>query len=171
MGGINPKMSPLGQPEKKLMAPHESAEKCQNITLNLLHLLTKDSGNITSEAFVRELAQTERCFNHQPGLRAVVESYEKFVTPTTYARVKEYKQTDEDEQRCVAALIHYKDWTGQKLRKCLPWHMRMEEWCSRKAGDALTIFTLASGVFVAAKGANMIIRKSYEKMKAKHNKQ
>ena len=167
MGGSNIK---LGQPEKKLIIPHESTEKCQNITLNLLHLLTKDSGNVTSEAFVRELAQTERCFAHQPKLRLIVDNYEKFITPATYARVKDYKQTIEDEQRCTAALIHYRYWSSQQLRRCLPWHLRIEELCSRKAGDALTVFTLASGVFVAAKGVNLIIKKSYEKMQVDRHK-
>ncbi len=136
----------------------ESSEKCQSITVNLLHLLTKDSGIITSEAFVRELAQAERCFTHQPKLEPLVNSYRTFITPAAYDRLQRFEQTPKDEQRCTAALVHYRYWTRTQLRQSLPWHLQAKEVCSANAE-----IYIASSLFFASSGVSAILERSYDK--------
>jgi hypothetical protein len=150
--------------KQKPSVAQESPEKCQSIIVNLLHLLTKDSGIITSEAFVRELAQAEHCVSHQPKLEPLVDSYRTFVTPAAYDRLQRFEQTPKDEQRCTAALVHYRYWTRTQLRQSLPWHLQAKEICSANAAAAFAEIGIASSLFFASRGASAILERSYDKM-------
>src|SRR3954451_3356310 len=53
-------------------------------------------------------------------------AYSQFLGPQSHERVLNYQESEEDEQRCVQALIHYSTWTRQKLVEAVPLRRRIQ---------------------------------------------
>eukprot|EP00955_Chlamydomonas_euryale_P116883 366444-Chlamydomonas_euryale.AAC.4 len=94
-------------------------EKCQSIFRNLL-VARGQVQNQSSCAYVRELTCTERCDKFFD-MSHIHKSYAELVGTPAMERIRDYKETEEDERRAEQAVIHDSVWTTQNLESALTW--------------------------------------------------
>lgn len=115
--------------------------KCKSIIYQLLHLLTLDRDPPKASVFIRELQQISRCDNVQETsqLKLVRDSYNHHLGGETLERVMKYKQTLEDEERCVQVLKQKHVWTASQLRSQLPYTTQFIHWGKTNAESSLYV--------------------------------
>lgn len=121
------------------MSDHKlEKQKCQSIVYQLLSLLTLERDPPRASVFVRELQQTARCDDvlNTSRLQLVRSSYAKHMGQETLERVIQYHQTEQDEDKCVQALTHYRVWTTDQLRSQLPLWTQGTHWARTIAKSA-----------------------------------
>lgn len=53
-------------------------------------------------------------------------AYSIYLGKEPHARILDYKETEEDEKKCVQVLLHYDTWTRQKLLEAVPLRRRIQ---------------------------------------------
>ncbi len=102
------------------------AKICQTIYMSLLMMMEKSPDTIPASQYVRELLQTKRCDKEGFGKNLQVLRHD-YITAIEQGssgvikRIEDFKETEEDEKRCVNATVHYSFWTQENLLQALSW--------------------------------------------------